>query len=123
MIDHRVIEYIAQALPNWLDTAGVAEDSPQVDMNCPLPREQWQAVAEISDVAGANTDFCRSCLQSRTSRLAATYAQIIQKNDRNSQQVAYLVGLSAKVLSGRKDLHSRPLAILPTSNVIRLDGQ
>jgi hypothetical protein len=51
MIDHRVIEYITQALPNWLYTAGVPGDSPQVDTNCPLPGEQWQAVAEISDVA------------------------------------------------------------------------
>ena len=51
MIAHRVIEYITQALPNWLYTAGVPGDSPQVDTNCPLPGEQWQAVAEISDVA------------------------------------------------------------------------
>ena len=51
MIAHRVIEYITQALPNWLYTAGVPDDSPQVDANCPLPGEQWQAVAEISDVA------------------------------------------------------------------------
>ena len=51
MIDHRVIEYITQALPNWLYTAGVPDDSPQVVVNCPLPGEQWQAVAEISDVA------------------------------------------------------------------------
>jgi len=51
MIDHRVIEYITQALPSWLYTAGVLEDSPQVGANCPLPGEQWQAVAEISDVA------------------------------------------------------------------------
>ncbi|MFO0999955.1 MAG: hypothetical protein U0936_06450 [Planctomycetaceae bacterium] len=51
MIDHRVIEYITQALPGWLYTAGVSDDSPQVVANCPLPGEQWQAVAEISDVA------------------------------------------------------------------------
>ena len=51
MIDHRVIEYITQALPSWLYTAGVPDDSPQVVANCPLPGEQWQAVAEISDVA------------------------------------------------------------------------
>ena len=51
MIDQRVIEYITQALPSWLHTAGVPDDSPQVDTNCPLPGEQWQAVAEISVVA------------------------------------------------------------------------
>jgi hypothetical protein len=51
MIAHRVIEYITQALPSWLYTAGVPDDSPQVVANCPLPGEQWQAVAEISDVA------------------------------------------------------------------------
>ena len=51
MIDQRVIEYITQALPSWLYTAGVPDDSPQVVANCPLPGEQWQAVAEISDVA------------------------------------------------------------------------
>ena len=51
MIDHRVIECITQALPVWLYTAGVPDDSPQVEANCPLPGEQWQAVAEISDVA------------------------------------------------------------------------
>lgn len=51
MIDHRVIECITQALPGWLYTAGVPDDSPQVEANCPLPGEQWQAVAEISDVA------------------------------------------------------------------------
>jgi len=51
MIDHRDIEYITQVLPSWLYTAGVPEDSPQVIANCPLPGEQWQAVAEISDVA------------------------------------------------------------------------
>ena len=51
MIDHRDIEYITQVLPGWLYTAGVPEDSPQVIANCPLPGEQWQAVAEISDVA------------------------------------------------------------------------
>lgn len=51
MIDHRVIEYITQALPNWFYTAGAADDSPQVETNCPLPEEQWQAVAEISDTA------------------------------------------------------------------------
>lgn len=51
MIDHRVIEYITQALPKWLHTAGVPDYSPQVGTNCPLPGEQWQAVAEISEVA------------------------------------------------------------------------
>lgn len=51
MIDHRVIEYITQALPNWVYTAGAPDAPPQVDTNCPLPGEQWQAVAEISDVA------------------------------------------------------------------------
>ena len=59
MIAHRVIEYITQALPNWLYTAGVPGDSPQVDTNCPLPGEQWQAVAEISDVSAPELFLAR----------------------------------------------------------------
>lgn len=51
MIDHRLIEYITQALPNWVYTAGAPDAPPQVGTNCPLPGEQWQAVAEISEVA------------------------------------------------------------------------
>jgi hypothetical protein len=56
--------------------------------------------------------FGRPCLSGRTSRLTATCGTINQSVNqcgRNPELILHKVRLSAKVLSGSKDLHLKPM--------------